>query len=289
MRLRPEIATLVGGRFWSELGNWDSDPLAAAVETRMTIPRKDHFIPQGYLRGFIQPKRRRERKPLWVLDVSTRTWSTCGTKDFAFGRGFYDGPVVDSGHVVPDDIFRKLENDFPRSRDALRRRGYDSWPEAKEIFVCYAAMLSARSPLFLRQAASAASVTAQAESNLEGRGRAITMMSEEIPRRCERWMQLHWALRYTTDPNSPVICCDQSVGMEGQLAPDRLTFADPLAHPDTLLFFPLGWDMCLVGSPARFVEESQGFVEQDLSRLRQYLVQQAERFVVSPVRLASLG
>jgi len=121
----------------------------------MKFGRKDHFVPQGYLRGFVHPKRRREAAPLWVLDVQTGGWSKCATSDFAFGRGFYDmaNSVAD---LVADEIFRKLENDFPRSRDAVRRQGYDTWPTARETFVYYAAMLSARSPLFLRQAASGA-------------------------------------------------------------------------------------------------------------------------------------
>jgi len=31
--------------------------------------RRDHYLPQGYLRGFIDPARRDEAQPLWLLDV----------------------------------------------------------------------------------------------------------------------------------------------------------------------------------------------------------------------------
>ena len=37
--------------------------------------RRDHYVPQGYLRGFIHPQRQGHPNPLWVLDVSRGKWS----------------------------------------------------------------------------------------------------------------------------------------------------------------------------------------------------------------------
>lgn len=58
-------------------------------------------------------------------------------------------------------------------------------------------------------------------------------------------MKLNWALRHTTNPNAPVVTCDQALGMDG-----RVSKEEALNDPQTTLFLPLAWDMCLFGSPA---------------------------------------
>jgi hypothetical protein len=37
--------------------------------------RRDHYLSQGYLRGFIDPARENEDKPLWKLDIASRKWA----------------------------------------------------------------------------------------------------------------------------------------------------------------------------------------------------------------------
>ena len=34
--------------------------------------RKDHYVPQDYLRGFIDPAREDLDKPLWIFDLKTK-------------------------------------------------------------------------------------------------------------------------------------------------------------------------------------------------------------------------
>jgi len=86
-----------------------------------------------------------------------------------------------------------------------------------------------------------------AERGALARNYAITTMRDEIPARCEKWMALNWVLRYASNPGSPVICSDQSIGMTGDIEEERFAMEDPLEHPSTILFFPVAWDMCLFG------------------------------------------
>ena len=116
--------------------------------------RHDHFVPQGYLRGFAHPDHASESRSLWVLNIADNKWERRGTDDFGWVRGFYDyspGSVPDG---VADDVFRKLENDLPRVREKIRSQGYSAWTKYTETLVHFAAMLSARSPMFVAQASS---------------------------------------------------------------------------------------------------------------------------------------
>ena len=36
--------------------------------------RRDHYLPQGYLRGFIDPARQNKPQPLWKLDIASKRW-----------------------------------------------------------------------------------------------------------------------------------------------------------------------------------------------------------------------
>jgi hypothetical protein len=182
-------------------------------------------------------------------------------------------------------VFVGPENDFPRVRDAIRQDGFSSWTRHREPLVLFAAMLAARSPLFLEQAAARirGSLSHLPDAGVLARNYAITTMRAEVPQRAARWNKdLHWCLRFTRDPESPVVGSDQSVGMQGVVADPQFALEDAR----TVLFFPLSWEMCLFGSPARFDSECEEFLESDIWQMRAFVAKQARLFVASPVRLA---
>lgn len=92
---------------------------------------------------------------------------------------------------------------------------------------------------------------------------------------------LHWCLRTTADVEDPFVTCDGPVIMEGR-APQA---ADPLQDRETLIFFPLCWQGCLVGSPVTFDIESGPLVSGDMKKLRTLYLKSANRFVFSPQRI----
>lgn len=243
--------------------------------------RRDHFAPQGYLRGFIHPERLKEQKPLWVFDVKWRTWSERSTSAFGWKKGFYDYPIKSVPDGTADEAFLQSENEFPIALARIRSDGFDTWSADRDVLVRLAAMLSARSPVFLDQAAESIrdSLEGTPEASTLARNYALTLMRAEVHERTRRWQELHWALRFTQDPQAPVIACDQSVGMDGRVRDRSLALQDP----HTTIFVPMSWDMCLFGSPARLEPSCAAFVPEDLQRLQSFVIKQARIFVVSPV------
>lgn len=79
-----------------------------------TQARRDHFVPQGYFRGFIHSQRKNRPKPLWVLDVNRRKWSEKSPIQIGWERGFYDYTSGSNPDATADDAFRCLENDLSR-------------------------------------------------------------------------------------------------------------------------------------------------------------------------------
>ena len=80
------------------------------------------LLPQGYLRGFIDPARENEEKLLWKLNIPSKQWAEKSTKALGFVHGFYDyagsGPEIDSLPSA-DGTFSELENEFPAVREKL--------------------------------------------------------------------------------------------------------------------------------------------------------------------------
>lgn len=248
--------------------------------------RRDHFSPQGYLRGFIHPARLDAQKPLWVFSVERQEWKEQSTAAFGWKRGLYDDPADSAASVAAEEVFLRPEIDFPAVREKIRSEGFMSWSRYRDPLVQFAAMLSARSPMFLAQAAGSirGALSVLPDPDVLARNYGIAAMRSEVEKRSRRWKDLFWVLRFTRHPESPVIGCDQSVGMDGQVHV-RVALQDYR----TTLFFPVSWDMCLFGSPAKLEPECAEFLEPDLRRLRALVAKQAQVFVVSPVQLEGLG
>jgi|SRR6266480_2074619 len=46
--------------------------------------RRDHYVPQSYLRGFIDPLRLNSHQPPWHFDVHQNVWSERGTREIRY-------------------------------------------------------------------------------------------------------------------------------------------------------------------------------------------------------------
>src|ERR1051326_439894 len=116
--------------------------------------RRDHSLPQSYLRGFIDPAREEESQPLWRLDVRYSKWSMKSTKQVAYGEGFYDyagdSPELEDLETA-DEAFSELENGFPLIREKLIADNFRNWKRHRRFLFKFMQMLRARSPLFFEQ------------------------------------------------------------------------------------------------------------------------------------------
>src|SRR5215475_12209180 len=105
-----------------------------------TIGRRDHYLPQGYLRGFIDPARQNEQQPLWHFDVLKNLWSIKSVKQVGHHPGFYDYATTEAGLEPPDVTFRELENGFPSVRQQIES-DFDMWERHLDFLLRFAQML----------------------------------------------------------------------------------------------------------------------------------------------------
>lgn len=265
--------------------------------------RRDHYLPRGYLRGFIDPARRNHSRPLWHFDVPNRVWSERSPREVGYRIGFYDYATNTVGAETADSTFADLEREFPRVRDALISTGFKGWKkDFLEFLLCYIQMMRARSLLFFERvkeegknlrAWTVAEVSADRKSlRLRSmtpeplpeafvKNWTIAQMREEINRGPAWLKEFNWALRYCDSPASPFIIGEMPImayGPQSQLN-------DALEDPQTLLFFPLCWQACLVGSRQFFDEETSRFGLEDVQRFRRMYHETAELFLLSPTKI----
>lgn len=93
---------------------------------------------------------------------------------------------------------------------------------------------------------------------------------------------MDWCLRYTDTEADPFTTADQAVIIEGSLQTQTVT-PELLAHPDTVVRFPLCWQACLFGTPLKFEKAYDRAALEQLVSLRNQQKERCDRFVISPV------
>jgi Protein of unknown function (DUF4238) len=222
-------------------------------------------------------------------------------------KGFYDYSPGSALDQTADQAFKEFEDKFPNIRRELVANKFSEWQSHLDFLLRYAQMLRTRSELFREQTVTNARrqpmvrvkevfndpvagktsikyeelrETAEEREKLF-RNMAITIMRREIAKGAAFFSQLHWCLRIATNTANPVITGDDAIVVEGK-AP---TLEGALTESDTLIFFPVCRHACLIGSPAKFERETEGFHASDMKRLqRRYL--KGCGFAYSPKRLA---
>jgi hypothetical protein len=273
--------------------------------------RSDHVLPQGYLDGFTSPSKQEQ---VCVFDRQQQRWFDTGTPGVGAITGFYDYPQGSEPDQTADQAFAGLETRFPVVRRQLVESGFSGWVRRLDFLLAFAQMLRARSQLFREQHLTHARrltifkieevlqrepsktepgkfdmtlkvrpYTSENETERETllRNKTITDMRTEIAKGPAWLSELHWCLRFTGNLTDPVITADNPVVVDGRVP----TLEEALRDPETLVFFPISWQACLIGSTAKFDKETDAFDPSDLRRLRALYLKSARRFVFSPARL----
>jgi hypothetical protein len=263
--------------------------------------RRDHYLPQGYLRGFIDPRRADKPKPLWCFHVYTNKWRECSPKQIGYIDGFYDYGTENTIAEHPDITFGPLENDFPRVRSHILENGFPSWTEHKDFLLAYMQMIRARSPLFFEQwreqskpirlatitevlsdkSVRVDSLAGRPMTEGELQNWTIVKMREEIKKGANWLANFHWALRYTESPDNPVITAEQPFVCMGK----STDVSTALQDTETLIYFPLCWQAFLFGSTRRFDVETERFHPETLRRMRRDYIANGRHFLLSPQKL----
>ena len=269
--------------------------------------RRDHYLPQGYLRGFIDPARENEPQPLWKLDIASKKWAERSTRQVGHVTGFYDyaGEVPELESLPSaDETFSELENELPIVREkllSLRKKAFRNWTKHLDFLLRYMDMLRARSPLYFTQKeAEGKGIPTWTVAKVDGnkitltsmepspppaafiRNRTISHMREEIQKGGASLSDLHWALRYTQSMSDPFVTSEAPFLAE--IMPG-VSEADALQHTDTLLYFPVCWQVCLFGSPGRFDLGTDKLGSHDMTVARRKYRLFAQDFLISPTKL----
>jgi Protein of unknown function (DUF4238) len=273
------------------------------MAVRSATNRRDHYIPQGYLKGFIDPRRKGLPQPLWHFDKPNGIWSHRSAREVGYRQGFYDYTVAEMGVETADAAFAELENTFPKIRKELVRKDFRTWKDHLDFLLRYIQMMRARSLLFFenqqkdgrnlrvwvveevsadRMSLRVKSMTPEPLPEPFIKNWTITNMRNEIGKGAAWLADFNWALRYCDSPSRPFVVTEQPLFAE---VPPNENLADAMRHPETLLFFPLCWQACLIGSRQFFHKETDWFGEHDMRRFAELSKTRAELFVISPSRL----
>jgi hypothetical protein len=265
-----------------------------------TKGRKDHYLPQGYLRGFISPSRAELQKPLWYFDAHRKQWSELSPAEIGFERGFYDSRGLETNVETADQVFAELERTFPLVRDEMVADQFSKWPDHLDFLLRYFQMMRARSPLafeqrqardrnrqFLKVVKVSGRTVAYEPAQVTDaflKNKAIAEMREEIQKGADWLNRFHWALRYSVSPDMPFVLSDTPCIVEGKFS----TLEEAMQRPDTLIVFPLCWQACLFGSLVPFDVKTDEFSSGDLQKMHRKHFDKAREFIVSPVKLDGL-
>lgn len=271
--------------------------------------RKDHILPQGYLRGFIHPSRKDVPRPLWHYDVHHRKWKQYSEAAIGYEVGFYDPIGAETQLEIADETFAELENKYPPLISDLAKENFARWRYHFGFFLHFMQMMRARSPLFFaHNSADLQSQQAYVIKEIDPldnrkmkvepidlpqtfiKNRSLAQMRDEILRGPDRLKDFDWALRWTDNPDDPLITSEQPFVMSGELLPDgtALTMEQAFAHEETWLHFPLCWQAALFGSRKRITDPPTArFLKDGLHNFRKVYFEKAENYVVSPLRLES--
>jgi hypothetical protein len=254
-----------------------AEPTVQAVTNR-----RDHYIPQGYLRGFIDPTRRDLPQPLWHFDKMNHIWSKRSPKEVGYRYGFYDYTVAEMGVETADTAFAELERTFPKIRKELLRNNFKGWKAHLDFLLRYVQMMRARSLLFFenqqKDGKNLRALVVEEVSADRMSVRVRSMTPEPLP---EPLTDFDWALRYCDSPALPFVASELPFMATGPHA----NVADAVRDSETLLFFPLCWQACLIGSRQFFHVERDRFGEEDMRKCARMYRDSANLFVISPSRL----
>jgi hypothetical protein len=265
--------------------------------------RRDHYLPQSYLRGFIDPAREDEAQPIWQLDTRYQKWRMRSAKEIAHKPGFYDyegeNPELEEIESA-DDAFRELENEFQEVRSWLTHRGFRNWHKKLDFLLRYMQMLRVRSPLYFEQMnAPGQSLRAMVIQEIHPDNKTLTVsdpvplsfpqiknwtitnMREEMHKGPDWTWTFTWALRYTDSVADPFVANEQPFIAEGPTG----NMVELVKHPDTLLVFPICWQACLFGSLRRFDRGTDLNGPDAMRVVRKKYRSYAGQFLVSPTKL----
>ena len=264
--------------------------------------RKDHYVPRGYLCGFIDPARKQNDRPLWCLDKRRNEWVRKAPAQICHLQGMYDfsNDAIEAEHA--DVTFKGMEDGLRAIRETLVADGFAEWHRNIGFLLPYMQMIRVRSPqYFVEQGHAVADsflgrITSIDESRTkitydnsqpltadEVHDHTLVKMREEFARGASWMGNLHWQIRTTFDPKNPVVTSEQPLFIKGEKPQTEAAMTmDLITDPGSEVYFPLCWQACIVGRSIPFTEDVFPFEQSNLLLLRHMVAEMAPRYVIAP-------
>lgn len=264
--------------------------------------RRDHYVPQGYLRGFVDPARGNNDRPLWCLNKRRNRWERKAPKQICHAVGMYDfsNDAIEAEHA--DVTFRKMEDQFPAVLAAMKARSFVGWREHLDFLLVYMQMIRVRSPqFFVEQGQELAEATVATITSVDHKENKVTYdnvrrlsepevhdftltkMREEFKKGATWMADFQWQVRTTFDTNNPVTTSEAPLFVKGVKAnTERAMTMEILTDAGSEVWFPLCWQAALVGRTQPFDADRVTFGEVDLDELRHIIAEMAPQYVISP-------
>ena len=115
------------------------------------------------------------------------------------------------------------------------------------------------------------------------KNRTISQMREEIQKNGAWLRDFNWALRYTESVAEPFVASEAPFVADE--IPKGVSDDEALKRPDTLLYFPVCWQVCLFGSIRRFDRGTDKLESRDMEVARRKYRVFAKEFLISPTKL----
>jgi hypothetical protein len=272
-----------------------------------SLNRRDHYVPQGYLRGFIDPARKHLDRPLWCLSKPRNRWERKSARQICQVKGMYEfaDDAITAEHA--DVTFKRMEDDFPAVRDALVTQNFVGWKGHLDFLLTYLQMIRVRSPQFFVEQGRAITtgyigrITSIDETRTkitydptpltaaQVHDQSLFRMRVEFKKGSDWMSKFSWQIRTTFDPHNPVVTSEAPLFAKGsKLQAEAAMTMELLKDDESELWFPLCWQAAIVGRARPFGADLIPFEQPTLSELRHIVAEMAPLFVVSPHDLKGL-
>lgn len=201
-----------------------------------------------------------------------------------------------------DSTFAELERAFPILRRELISNNFQNWKDHREFLLRYVQMIRARGLLFFdhkqaegktlqtwiieeispdRRRVKVRSMVPELPSDAFIKNRTLVEMRAEIKKGAAWLNDFNWTLRLCESVADPFVISEMPIMAHGPCA----TIEEAMQHPETLLFFPLCWQACIIGSRQYFEHETSVFLQEDMRRARKMYREKANLFILSPTQV----
>ena len=193
----------------------------------------------------------------------------------------YDLTTVNDPLESADTTFKGFEITFPRARREMIAKNFEDWLDYRDFFLPYVQMMRARSILVFEQKSMEGqnlriyeiervnpdgvsvvlrSMEPSRPSRAFVRNFTVAELCTEIQKGAASLSNLDWALRVCESPDDPFVTSESACAIWRWH-----NISEYLVDPDSLFFFPLCWQACLIGSrrpsDSKTTVWSRGFVE----------------------------